>query len=110
MASEKDVIELLRAASLYPVPREVAEGFAARRGVDTAAPPPAPYEDRGFCLALADVYMWLAAAPAVAQGGQHYALNDKDKDALRAAARNIYKQHNDPRGGDSPYGYKGDTL
>lgn len=110
MAKEVDIAGLLQTATLYPVPREVAEMYARRRGLDPSALHATTPLGRAFNLAQADVYMWLSAAPDVAQGGQHFSFSDEDKRELREAAQRIYTQYKDEKAVGTPYGYKGESL
>lgn len=104
-------MSLLRSVSLYPIPRETVEGFAARRRLDLETPLADPFADRAFMLTLADVYRWLAGAPNVAQGGQSFGFTEWERLVMLSDARSIYRRlgESDLAEG-SQYGYKGEGL
>lgn len=102
---------LLQSVSTYPLPRETLDSLAAARGLPLDDDLMHPYDDPRFMRTLADVYRWLACAPAVAQGGQSFSFTDEDKRGLRAEAQRIYARFGGaPAGGASPYGYRGESL
>lgn len=101
----------LRSVSMYPIPSETLAGLAARRGLDLRRGMEGLFEDRAFLLTLADVYRWLAAAPAVSQGGQSFSFTEWERRGLAAEARRIYREQGvDAGAAGSPYGYKGEML
>ena len=86
----------LRGESLYPIPRETVEAFAARRGLDVA----------GGAAALGGR---LSRAPAGSQGGQTYGFSEWERRALAAKAARLYREAGEAAGGPA-YGYRGESL
>jgi hypothetical protein len=105
------IVETLRTINAYPIPAQALATIATSRGLT----PDAEFEGElitlsAYALAQADVYMWLADAPDVSQGGQSYSFTDEQRKAFRARAISIYGQQEDARAPKSIYGYKGSRL
>lgn len=108
MGGEVDLMGALRGESLYPIPRETVEAFAARRGLDVAAGA-AALGGRAYRLVRADVLGWLSRAPSVSQGGQTYGFSEWERRALAARAARLYREAGEAAGGPA-YGYRGESL
>ena len=109
MGGELDLMGALRGESLYPIPRETVEAFAARRGLDVARGGAAALGGRAYRLVRADVLGWLSRAPAVSQGGQTYGFSEWERRALAARAARLYREAGEAAGGPA-YGYRGEWL
>ena len=94
----------------YPIPYRALEGIAAKRGLTLtdAAEPSSP----SYRLALADLYMWLFAAPNVAQGGQSYSFTDEQRRWWKSLALRIYEElePDTAKGLLGNYGYMGSRF
>lgn len=100
------IVEMLRTLSAYPIPRATLVAIAEARGVyadDKAV------EGTALELARADVYMWLATAPDVSQGGQSFTLGDEQRKQYRLMAQGIYAEQGVTRK-TTIYGWKGSRL
>lgn len=105
--------DILKAQSLYPIPAAALGGIAARRGLDLdAEADPDTVGSAAFTLARGDLYMWLAAAPNVSQGGQTYSFSDTQREKFVEIANSYYGlagAAGDAASGTA-YGYKGSRL
>lgn len=106
------VAESLRGVNAYPIPERTIERTVLLRGLDPDATATADVlKGRAYRLAEADMKMWLADAPDVAQGGQSYGFTDQQRQQLRNSARAIYREEGeDDASAKTTYGYKGDRL
>ena len=106
------VLESLRGVNAYPIPLRTVERTVLLRGLDPDAEATAEVlRGRAYCLAEADLMMWLADAPDVAQGGQSYGFTDAQRQQMRNGARAIYGAFGeDDASAKTTYGYKGDRL
>ena len=102
------IADALKALTSYPLPLRTIELIAEGRGLcATEFVNPA---DTAFALAKADVYMWLATAPDVSQGGQSYSFSDEQRKHFRAEAVALYGANDTVYKRASIYGYKGSKL
>lgn len=106
------LLDSLRSLSAYPVPPYVVQDIGIRRGVDlTSTATAETLRDNAYCLAKADVLMWLALAPNVSQGGQSYSFSDAQRVDMRNKALAIYKELGESTAeSKTTYGYKGSRL
>lgn len=99
----------LKGVNAYPVHPDVLETTCIRRGLRMSDPLTAQVmQGKAYNLAIADLYMWIADAPDVSQGGQSFTLSDTERKALRNKAATLYTEHHE--GAATVYGYKGDKL
>lgn len=99
----------LRGINAYPIHQTVLESACVRRGLQLDAELTSQVmQSKAYNLALADLYMWLADAPDVSQGGQSFTLDAEQRKAMRNKAASIYMEFHD--GAATVYGYKGNRL
>jgi hypothetical protein len=98
--------------TLFPLPSRTIEEIAARRGLclsDEATQE--TLTSKTYCLAKADLLMWLSYAPTVTQGGQSYSFSDEQRLQFRNQANSLYKEYASEDNVTKPiYGYKGSRL
>lgn len=102
------ISEALRGLSAYPIPQRTIDMIMLRRGLADAQATQQNIAEASYQLASADVLMWLAEAPNVAQGGQNYSFSEGEREAYRRRANLIYRQNNEQPG--TMFGYKGERL
>lgn len=107
------VLDILRCTNPYPIPACTVEGIAARRGLDVSE----EYsQDVGmssaYRLAMADLFLWLSAAPDVSQGGISYSFTDEQRADFRRRANAAYAEEGDAglAAASVAFGYKGEWL
>jgi len=106
------IYESLKSLSGYPIPaasiRDIIEdaGLSADTTADAAVRSSAP-----FRRAKARVYLLLAEAPDVSQGGISYSFSDEDKKHFRTQALSLLEDVGDDTSmvGDN-YGWQGEDL
>lgn len=106
------ILEALRAISAYPIPQRVYDAIAIERGINLADElTMTNTHSNNYCLAKADVYLWLSQAPNVTQGGQSYTISDEQRKYMRYKAQSLYEAAEES---DAvmlrAFGYKGDRL
>ncbi len=108
------ILEALKGVNAYPIPVRTIDETALHRGLmlsDTATPE--AVGGAGYNLAVADLLLWLAAAPDISQGGQSYSFTDEQRASFRRRAYSLYREWGDEGGGNVPkstFGYKGSRL
>ncbi len=107
------IISAIQSLTAYPVPHALLAAIALKRGFNPTAE--ASEEDlasRGMRLAAADLYLWLAKAPNVSQGGQSYSFSDEQRADFRRWAQAIYSElaPEEEMAAGIVYGYKGSRL
>lgn len=101
---------MLAGLNAYPIPPHALQGIGVARGLDLDAEATQDgVKDRAYRLAYADVLMWLAGAPDVAQGGQSYSFTDEQRNRFRAEAQSILDEL-EAEQRTTIYGYKGSRL
>ncbi len=113
MTTTLTIQSVLQGLTAYPVPMATLAGIAAKRGLDlTAEIDAVTFTGRSFRLAAADLYLWLAQAPNVSQGGQSYSFSDEQRDDFRKWARAAYAElaPEETASVGVAYGYKGNKL
>lgn len=110
MEAEVTFYDLLRGINAYPIPPTALIGIAAVRGLDLEEEVlNDSVASDSWRLARADVLMWLADAPNVAQGGQNYSFTDEQRKRFRDEAQAVYDEL-EPDEHKAKYGYKGSRL
>ena len=100
------ILQSLKSLSGYPIPQLSLEniieesGLTATAETDEATRSSAPYK-----RAKAKVYLLLAEAPDVSQGGISYSFSDEDKKHFRMLAQSLMED-----AGDDNYGWQGEDL
>ena len=100
------IVETLRTLSAYPIPRATLVAIAEARNL--RADDEATSSD-ALTLAKGDVYMWLAVAPDVSQGGQSFSFSDEQRKHFRQMAQSYYAEAGVARK-STIYGWKGSQL
>lgn len=107
------IIEALASLNAYPIPTSVLEVITAKRGITgTATFTATTAKQKGYILATADVYAWLADAPNVSQGGQSYSFDANQRKEFKAMSLRIYNGYGDEtdKVTGAVFGYRGDSL
>lgn len=109
------VFDSLKGVSAYPIPLRTLTDVAERRGVSlTDEATQDVLNTSAYCLAKADLLMWLSLAPDVSQGGQSYSFTDEQRTQLRTRATQLYNAFSDSDTDATTtttiYGYKGSRL
>lgn len=103
------IVETLRALTAYPIPMSTLVSIAEGRGLSSYDFVDAASSE--MRKATADVYMWLANAPDVSQGGQNYSFTDEQRKRFRQQAKAIYEATGEAAASKTTiYGYKGTRL
>jgi len=107
------IISAIQSLTAYPVPHELLAAIALRHGFSPTTE--ASEEDLASSrmrLATADLYLWLAKAPNVSQGGQSYNFSDEQRADFRRWAQAIYSElaPGEVMAAGIVYGYKGSRL
>ncbi len=107
------IISAIQSLTAYPVPHELLTAIALRHGFSPTTE--ASEEDLASSrmrLAAADMYLWLAKAPNVSQGGQSYSFSDEQRADFRRWAQAIYSElaPEEEMTAGIVYGYKGSRL
>lgn len=105
------IVDALRALNAYPIPVTALMLIAESRGLSVSTPISTEVMTKSaYMLAEADVYMWLADAPDVSQGGQSYSFSEDQRKCFRMRATAIYDRENSATKRTTIYGYKGSRL
>lgn len=100
------ILESLANINAYPIPQQALLDIASKRDLN---PNGEVSKDvlmsKQYRLAKADVYMWLAEAPDISQGGQRYAFDQDQRDLFRRLADSLLDEAEDKVLGI--FGYKG---
>lgn len=106
------ILESLKSLSGYPLPQLSLEnvveeaGLTASQGITAAVRRSASYK-----RAKARVYLMLAEAPDVSQGGISYSFSDEDKKQFRIQAQALLDEVGDDTSAVSDnYGWMGENL
>lgn len=107
------ILQSLKSVSGYPIPVDAITDMCEEAGinVETTASPEVR-SSKGFKHAKAMVYLWLADAPNVSQGGISYSFNATERQRFRKRAGELLGKiglDGDCNGGDN-YGYMGTDL
>ncbi len=106
------VLETLKGISAYPVPLRTFAETAELRGLsleETATQE--VMVGKAYKLAKADLFLWLAFAPNITQGGQSYSFTDEQRQQFRNQAKALYDECGEVSAATKPiYGYKGSRL
>ena len=100
------IVETLRTLSAYPIPRTTLVAIAEARNL---RPEDEATSSDALNLAKGDVYMWLAVAPDVSQGGQSFSFSDEQRKHFRQMAHAMYAEVGVART-STIYGWKGSRL
>lgn len=104
------VLETLKAINAYPIPSSTLTRVATARGLDLAATATKEGMRGGeYRLATADLLLWLADAPNIAQGGQNYSFSEDQRERFRSEGQAILDEL-EPDAKHTRYGYKGSRL
>lgn len=108
------VSQALKGLSPFPIPTNTIMSVGIGRGItlDEEATEDI-LNSKEYKLACADIYMFLARACSVSQGGQSYQWAADDKGNFLRLAYTLYGQYgdkNDPTIPKAKFGYKGDRL
>lgn len=108
------ILEALKGVNAYPVPLRTLAAVAEVRGLPLASDATREVQKgKAFNLAVADLLMWLSAAPDVSQGGQSYSFTDEQRKQFRNRANSLYDDFGAGGEAGTPktiYGYKGSRL
>lgn len=108
------ILAALKSINAYPVPRETLEEIACCRDLELSGElTKTVTKSANYNLARADILRWLSRAPQIGQGGQSYALTDKQREEMGELADRIAKEYGEDEGNAErrvSYGYKGDRL
>ena len=103
--------DTLAGLNAYPIPPRTLMSIGVARGLDLDAEATKDsINGTPYRLAYADVMMWLADAPNIAQGGQNYSFTDEQRTKFRAEAQSIYEELEPESLRRVKYGYKGSRL
>ena len=106
------VLEALKSVSAYPVPLRTLVETAELRGLSLEeATSQEIMVGKAYKLAKADLFLWLAFAPNITQGGQSYSFTDEQRQQFRNQAKAMYDECGEVSAATKPiYGYKGSRL
>mgnify|MGYP006873237307 CR=1 FL=1 len=105
------ILQSLKSLSGYPVPQLSLEnaieeaGLSAGTVIDAQIRSSAAYK-----RAKAHVYLFLAEAPDVSQGGISYSFSDEDKKLFRTQAEALLDEIGDESIASDNYGWQGEDL
>lgn len=104
------VLDTLKAINAYPIPPSTLTRVATARGLDlNATATKEGMRGEEYRLATADLLLWLADAPNIAQGGQHYSFSEDQRARFRSDGQAILDEL-EPDTKHAKYGYKGSRL
>lgn len=102
--------DMLKAINAYPIPHSTITSVCVGRGVDPEAEATKEgMQGADYRLARADLMLWLADAPNIAQGGQNYSFSEDQRDRFRNEAQSVLDEL-EPETSHTKYGYKGSRL
>lgn len=106
------VLETLKGVSAYPVPIRTLVETAELRGLSLEeAASQEVMVGKAYKLAKADLFLWLALAPNITQGGQSFSFTDEQRQQFRNKAKALYDECGEVSAATKPiYGYKGSRL
>lgn len=104
------ILQAIKSLSRYPIADTAIELCAIKRGLDVEDEvTDVNIAETSYKLLEADIYLWLASAPTVTQGGISYSFSEKERNLLKQKASAIYTECG-VDGAVLKYGYKGSTL
>lgn len=105
------IVELLRGLSSYPVPQAAIDTILFNRGIHPTEEVYIEGDQTKYNQARADLYMWLANAPDVSQGGQTYSFTNEQRAAFRRKAAMLYDSGSAKEQSNRKiFGYKGSSF
>lgn len=106
------ILEALKGINPYPIPFRTLSEVADRRDIDlTGEADKLATAGRTYRLAIADLFLWLAFAPDITQGGQSYSFTDAQRTEFKNKAYAVYDELKDSSASTKTiYGYKGSKL
>ncbi len=105
------ILDSLRGINAYPISLRTLDEAMTRRGLnglDEATQE--VLQGKDYNLAIADLLIWLACAPAISQGGQSYSFTDEQRQQFRNRAHQLWDGYDDDGLSTTQYGYKGDRF
>lgn len=102
------IVEALKSITAYPIPTTAIATIVEARGLVGSDEFTAAQTPKGYQLAKADVYMWLAGAPDISQGGQSFSFSQEQREQFRTMANSLFAEYGEKR--KTIYGYKGSRL
>lgn len=113
MNTPKTISELLQSISTYPIPENVILEAGIKNGIEVNLEADKEViESRGYKLAKADIYTFLAGAPNVSQNGISFSFSEDQREFFLSVASSIRKEEGvtDPTTSGQGYGYMGEDL
>lgn len=106
------ILNSLKSLNGYPIPQLSLENIIEEVGLSaTQERTPAVRDGAPFKRAKARVYLLLAEAPDVSQGGISYSFSDEDKKHFRSLAQSLLEEVGDDASMFSDdYGWMGEDL
>jgi len=105
------ILDALKGVNAYPIPFRTILEVGTRRGLDLEEDMSVEQlRGSSFCLAKADLLLWLSYAPDVSQGGQSYSFTDEQRLRMRREANQLYDEFGEDGAVKTLYGYKGKRL
>lgn len=105
------ILESLKSLSGYPLSRLSVENIAEELGLSADGEVTAEVRSSAaFKRAKARVYLLLAEAPDVSQGGITYSFSDEDKKLFRQQAQALLEEVGDDSPVGDDYGWMGEDL
>ncbi len=105
------ILQSLKSLSGYPIPQLSLENVIEEAGLTAGGE--ATKAVRGsaaYKRAKAHVYLFLAEAPDVSQGGISYSFSDEDKKLFRTQAEALLDEIGDESIASDNYGWQGEDL
>lgn len=101
------ISESLRSVSLYPIPPATIKCIMSECGLLDEDVNQNIMQSASYKRAKAKVYLFLADAPNVSEGGANYSLTDNERNSLRRQAESLLADVGDSQG---EYGYIGEDF
>ena len=106
------VFDFLLSLNAYPLPTDFVLSVCIARSIEKEAPLSTYIDSSALALAKADIYMWLADAPDISQGGQSNSIANEVKKGLRDKASALYDKFGieAEQKKKAVFGYRGEVI
>lgn len=105
------ILQSLKSLSNYPIPTTTIQNIVEGLGFDVADDVTQELrKSKNFKRAQAQMYLFLAEAPNVSQGGISYSFSDDERKRFRLRADNLLDEVGDDNNTGVQYGYMGSDL
>lgn len=106
-----NVLQSLQSVNLYPIPQATIDRIAIETGLNAQATMTAAIAtSAAYKRALAKVYLFLAEAPNVSEGGAYYTILDGTKKDLKRKAAALLEELGDEDTAGVECGYFGEDF